>query len=55
MKMRQRRKRRLYDPDYAHMKCGYSVGLKSQVIHTVGQFSIVRKQRIYYTQTVRIK
>ncbi len=58
MKMRYRRKRKLYDPDYCHMKMyvskGMAKGTKNQVLHTVGQFSVVRKQRIFFMQHERI-
>ncbi len=54
MKMRHRRKRKLYDPDYCHMKMRVSKGKKNQMLHTVAQFSVVRRQRIFFMQHERI-
>lgn len=54
MKMRHRRKSKLYDPDYVSMKMGVSDGQHSQKLRTVGRFSIVRKSKIYYEQKTRI-
>ena len=52
--MRQRRKRKIYDPDLVSTKMGFSTGKHSQKIKLVGQMSLIRKSKMFYQQKERI-